>query len=120
MELYNNISSVLSKKNGINLAVGDIYDYMQIWKEWLAGDVADFHHYKVKLASGTTVNKEILTMNMPNQAVAEEILKKIYGIENIKEEIDSVKLLEELKIKKVEMLGEETRLCVEEILDLLF
>ena len=45
MELYNNISSVLSKKNGINLAVGDIYDYMQIWKEWLAGDVADFHHY---------------------------------------------------------------------------
>ena len=33
-----------------------------------------------------------------NQAVANEILKKIYGIENIKEEIDSVKLLEELKI----------------------
>ena len=29
MELYNNISSVLSKKNGINLAVDDIYDYMQ-------------------------------------------------------------------------------------------
>ena len=37
-----------------------------------------------------------------NQAVAKEILKRIYGIENIKEEIDSVKLLEELKIKKVE------------------
>lgn len=55
-----------------------------------------------------------------NQAVAKEILKKIYGIENIKEEIDSVKLLEELKIKKVEMLGEETSLSVEEILDLLF
>jgi len=34
MELYNNISSVLSKKNSVNLAVGDIYDYMQIWKEW--------------------------------------------------------------------------------------
>ena len=55
-----------------------------------------------------------------NQAVAKEILKRIYGIENIKEEIDSVKLLEELKIKKVKMLGEETSLSVEEILDLLF
>lgn len=77
MELYNNISSVLSKKNGINLAVGDIYDYMQIWKEWLAGDVADFHHYKVKLASGTTVNKEILTMNMPKK-VCEDMAKLLW------------------------------------------
>lgn len=55
-----------------------------------------------------------------NQVVAKEILKKIYGIENIKEGIDSVKLLEELKLKKVEMLGNEFSLNIEEILDLLF
>ena len=55
-----------------------------------------------------------------NQVVAKEILKKIYGIENIKEGIDSVKLLEELKIKKVEMLGNEFSLIIEEILDILF
>ena len=55
-----------------------------------------------------------------NQVVAKEILKKTYGIENIKEGIDSVKLLEELKLKKVEMLGNEFSLNIEEILDLLF
>lgn len=55
-----------------------------------------------------------------NQAVANEIIRKIYGIERIKEEIDSVKLLEELKLKKVEMLGEENNLSIDEIIDLLF
>lgn len=94
MELYNNVSSVLSKKNGINLAVGDIYDYMQIWKEWLAGDVADFHHYKVKLASGTTVNKEILTMNMPKK-VCEDMAKLLWTEKTqiqLKRKKDTIKL----------------------------
>lgn len=94
MELYNNISSVLSKKNGINLAVGDIYDYMQIWKEWLAGDVADFHHYKVKLASGTTINKEILTMNMPKK-VCEDMAKLLWTEKTqiqLKRKKDTIKL----------------------------
>ena len=94
MELYNNISSVLSKKNGINLAVGDVYDYMQIWKEWLAGDVADFHHYKVKLASGTTVNKEILTMNMPKK-VCEDMAKLLWTEKTqiqLKRKKDTIKL----------------------------
>ena len=94
MELYNNISSVLSKKNGINLAVGDIYDYMQIWKEWLAGDVADFHHYEVKLASGTTVNKEILTMNMPKK-VCEDMAKLLWTEKTqiqLKRKKDTIKL----------------------------
>ena len=94
MELYNNISSLLSKKNGINLAVGDIYDYMQIWKEWLAGDVADFHHYKVKLASGTTVNKEILTMNMAKK-VCEDMAKLLWTEKTqiqLKRKKDTIKL----------------------------
>jgi A118 family predicted phage portal protein len=94
MELYNNISSVLSKKNNVNLAVGDMYDYMQIWKEWLSGDVADFHHYKVKLASGTTVNKEVLTMNMAKK-VCEDMAKLLWTEKTqiqLKNKNDTIKL----------------------------
>lgn len=77
MELYNNISSVLSKKNNVNLAVGDVYDYMQIWKEWYAGDVASFHHYTARLANGKTTKLERLTMNMPKNYV--KIWQNYYG-----------------------------------------
>lgn len=94
MELYNNISSVLSKKNSVNLAVGDMYDYMQIWKEWFAGDVATFHHYKVKLASGSTVEKEILTMNMAKK-VCEDMAKLLWTEKtqiNLKSKEDTKKL----------------------------
>lgn len=94
MELYNNISSVLSKKNNINLAVGDMYDYMQIWKEWFAGDVASFHHYKVKLANGTTVDREVLTMNMAKK-VCEDMAKLLWTEKtqiNLKKKKDTIKL----------------------------
>lgn len=94
MELYNNISSVLSKKNSINLAVGDMYDYMQIWKEWIAGDVADFHHYKVKLASGTIVDREVLTMNMAKK-VCEDMAKLLWTEKTqikLKNKKDTIKL----------------------------
>lgn len=77
MELYNNISSVLSKKNNVNLAVGDIYDYMQIWKEWYAGDVANFHHYTARLANGTTTSLERLTMNMAKKS-CEDMAKLLW------------------------------------------
>ena len=46
--------------------------------------------------------------------------KAINQIFSIKENIDSVKLLEEMKLKKVEFLGEERSLRIEEILDILF
>ena len=94
MELYNNISSVLSKKNSINLAVGDMYDYMQIWKEWIEGDVADFHHYKVKLASGTIVDREVLTMNMAKK-VCEDMAKLLWTEKTqikLKNKKDTIKL----------------------------
>lgn len=55
-----------------------------------------------------------------NQIFAKEILKKVYGIDSINENIDSVKLLEEMKLKKIELLGEERSLRIEEILDILF
>lgn len=77
MELYNNISNVLSKKNSVNLAVGDIYDYMQIWKEWYSGDVADFHHYTARLANGTTTKLERLTMNMAKK-LCEDMAKLLW------------------------------------------
>lgn len=76
MDLYNNISNVLSKRN-IHLAVGDIYDYMEMWKEWYSGDVADFHHYNAKLANGQTVECERLTMNMPKK-VCEDMAKLLW------------------------------------------
>ena len=55
-----------------------------------------------------------------NQIFAKDILKKVYGIDSINENIDSVKLLEEMKLKKVEILGEERSLRLDEILDILF
>lgn len=76
MELYSNISKTLSKKN-INLAVGTIYDYMRIWKEWYSGDVADFHHYTARLANGQTTELERLTMNMPKK-VCEDMAKLLW------------------------------------------
>lgn len=75
MELYNNIAEVLSKK-GINLCVGDIYDYQQIWKSWYIGNVADFHFYN-EIVNGQTVVRERLTMNMPKKN-CEDIAKLLW------------------------------------------
>ena len=76
MELYNNIQRVLSKK-GINLLVGDIYDFMEIWKSWYRGSVNDFHYYKATLADGTACNCERLTMNMPKK-ICEDMSKLLW------------------------------------------
>lgn len=76
MELYNNIAKTLSKK-GVNLIVGDMYDFMAIWEEWYRGSVNDFHYYKAQLADGTTCNCERLTMNMPKKN-CEDISKLLW------------------------------------------
>jgi len=76
MELYNNIANVLSKKN-INLIVGNMYDFMAIWKEWYRGSVNDFHYYKAQMANGRTVDCERLTMNMPKK-VCEDLSKLLW------------------------------------------
>lgn len=73
MDFYNNIASVLSKKN-INLVVGDMYDFMEIWKQYYRGSVNDFHYYTAQLANGTTCKCERLTMNMPKKS-CEDIAK---------------------------------------------
>ena len=76
MKFYNNVAKALSKKN-IDLCVGDIYDYMAMWKQWYRGSVADFHYYNIKLATGKTVKKERLTMNMPKK-ICEDIAKLLW------------------------------------------
>lgn len=75
MELYNNIASVLSKK-GINLVVGNIYDFQQIWLQWYRGSVDDFHYYTAKI-NGKTTLCERKTMNMPKK-ICEDISKLLW------------------------------------------
>lgn len=75
MELYNNIASVLSKK-GINLVVGNIYDFQQIWKSWYRGNVNDFHYYILRV-DGKEEQCERKTMNMPKK-VCEDIAKLLW------------------------------------------
>lgn len=75
MNFYNNISEVLSKK-GINLCVGSIYDFMEIWKSWYRGNVNDFHYYNV-VVNGKKVQHERLTMNMPKK-ICEDISKLLW------------------------------------------
>ena len=75
MELYNNIANVLSKK-GINLKVGSIYDFQEIWKSWYRGNVNDFHFYNARI-NGKNVKCERKTMNMPKK-VCEYIAKLLW------------------------------------------
>lgn len=75
MELYNNIASILNKK-GINLVVGSIYDFQEIWKSWYRGNVNDFHYYTARV-NGKNVKCERKTMNMPKK-VCEDIAKLLW------------------------------------------
>ena len=75
MKLYDNIASTLSKK-GINLVVGNIYDFQQIWKSWYRGNVNDFHYYNLRI-NGKEEKCERKTMNMPKK-VCEDITKLLW------------------------------------------
>lgn len=92
MKLYENISSVLSKKN-INLAVGNIYDLMAIWKQWYRGNVNDFHYYNLRV-NGKEVRCERKTMNMPKK-VCEDITKLLWT-EKTRIELSNKKATERL------------------------
>lgn len=93
MELYNNIQKTLSKKN-INVVVGDIYDFMAIWKEWYRGNVNDFHYYSVKMADGSTKQLERRTLNMPKKVC--EDFSKLEWSEKVEIKLDT-----ETKTKKL-------------------
>lgn len=86
MQLYDNIQKTLSKK-GINVVVGDIYDFMSIWKEWYRGSVNDFHFYNVKMSDGKTVEKERRTLNMPKKVC--EDFSKLEWSEKVEIKLDS-------------------------------
>ena len=92
-ELYNNIQKTLSKK-GINVVIGSIYDMMAIWKQWYRGNVNDFHYYSVKLADGTTIQKERRTLNMPKKVC--EDFSKLEWSEKIEIKLDSENETEKL------------------------
>jgi len=92
MELYNNIASALSKK-GINLVVGNIYDFQQIWKSWYRGNVNDFHYYTARV-NGKNVECERKTMNMPKK-VCEDIAKLLWT-EKTRIELSNKKATERL------------------------
>lgn len=92
MELYNNIASTLSKK-GINLVVGSIYDFQQIWKSWYRGNVNDFHYYTARV-NGKNVKCERKTMNMPKK-VCEDIAKLLWT-EKTRIELSNKKATERL------------------------
>lgn len=85
MKLYDNIAKTLRKK-GINLCVGDIYDYQQIWYSWYRGNVADFHFYN-EIVNGQSVQKERLTMNMPKKNC--EDISKLLWTEKTQIELDN-------------------------------
>ena len=92
MELYNNIANALSKK-GINLVVGDIYDFQQIWLSWYRGSVNDFHYYNTRV-NGKECKKERLTMNMPKKTC--EDISKLLWTEKTRIELSNKKATEKL------------------------
>lgn len=94
MKLYDNIQKTLSKKN-VNVVVGDIYDFMAIWKQWYRGNVNDFHFYNVKMADGKTVRKERRTLNMPKKIC--EDFSKLEWSEKVEIKLDSEEATKRLK-----------------------
>ncbi len=64
-----------------------MYDLMAICKEWYRGDVNDFHHYKIQLANGTKVARELATMNMAKKSC--EDYAKLLWTEKTKIELDT-------------------------------
>ena len=85
MKLYEDIADTLSKK-GIDLCVGSIYDYQQVWKSWYKGNVADFHFYS-EVVNGQKVMKERLTMNTPKKNC--EDIAKLLWTEKTRIELDN-------------------------------
>lgn len=85
MKFYENVALVLRKKN-INLVIGDIYDYQELWKSWYKGSVADFHFYK-EVVAGKEIQMERLTMNMAKKNC--EDISKLLWTEKTKIELDT-------------------------------
>lgn len=92
MKFYDNVAQVLRKKN-INLVIGDIYDYQELWKSWYKGSVADFHFYK-EVVAGKEIQMERLTMNIAKKNC--EDISKLLWTEKTKIELDTEQSTERL------------------------
>lgn len=77
MKIHNEIIDLLLK-SGIDSTNTLFYDKIDTWRDWYAGCVEDFHYYSVKLADGTTVQKEKLTMNCAKK-VSEDMQKLLWS-----------------------------------------
>lgn len=75
--MYNELREILSRRS-INIPTYDKYKLIEMWKSWYRGNVDDFHYYDVKLADGSMVACERLTMNMPKK-VAEDYAKLLWS-----------------------------------------
>jgi A118 family predicted phage portal protein len=77
MKIHGQIVELLLN-NGINSVNAEYYDKIEMWRAWYSGCVEDFHYYNVKLADGTTVQKEKLTMNCAKK-VSEDMQKLLWS-----------------------------------------
>jgi A118 family predicted phage portal protein len=77
MTLYEDLKEQLHQK-GIDIINEDYYEYIDEWKSWFQGNVADFHFYNIKIADGTEVQCEKKTMNMAKKA-SNDMMKLLWS-----------------------------------------
>ncbi len=86
MKLYDSINKALALQ-GRNTTSTEMYSYISQWAQWYRGNVADFHYYSQKLATGKTRKVERLTLNMAKK-VCEDVSQLIWS-ERAKIELDT-------------------------------
>jgi len=65
-------------KKGFYSVCPTFYEQIKYWQLWYSGLVPDFHLYNVKLADGTSIQKEKLTMNCAKK-VSEDMTKLMWS-----------------------------------------
>lgn len=92
----------------------EYYIKLLLWKDWYKGSVLNFHYYDVKLADGTTVQKEKLTMNCAKK-VSEDMCKLLWSNKvqiNLDSEENTKKLWEILDANNFSyMMSRQLELC---------
>lgn len=77
MPIQKEVITLLEKKGFYSISPS-FYENIRYWQYWYAGAVPDFHYYNVKLADGTPVQKEKLTMNCAKK-VSEDMGKLMWS-----------------------------------------
>lgn len=101
-------------KNDLYSINSNYYDKIKLWQAWYTGSVSDFHFYNVKLADGTTVTKEKMTMNCAKK-VCEDMVRLLWSNNvqiNLDTELKTNALMEILKENNFyEMFPRQLELC---------